>query len=91
MTIDDLITIPVKNKITGKDEISYCLNVVTIGDIGNFPEVFRAAKEVPTEFKMTQEEWDNATKLCLEARLRGKWIGNDILHPNYSPRLFIAE
>lgn len=52
--------------------------------------VFRISTKVPEEFQMTQEEWDNGQKLCLESRLRGlcwkdefkgqSW-GGDILDP----------
>jgi len=56
----------------------------------NDPErhvIFKALMQPPKEFQMTQEEWDNATWLCLEARIHPKdhraWYGNDIMHPNY--------
>lgn len=54
-----------------------------LGEIGDFsrPPLFTTSVHPVPEFLMTQEEWDHATALCLEARVKGRWRGDDILHP----------
>lgn len=51
-----------------------------IGDVSR-PPLFTISVHPAPEFRMTQEEWDDATALCLEARVKGRWRGDDILHP----------
>ena len=43
--------------------------------------IFSTPTLVPTEFLMTQEQWDNMRRVCAEDRVRQGWTGNDILHP----------
>jgi hypothetical protein len=52
--------------------------------------LFRIEAKVPSWVKMSQEEWTNGQKLCLESRIRGKcWLdelkgkvwGGDIMKP----------
>lgn len=31
--------------------------------------------------RLTEDEWERGIALCLQARVLGRWYGDDILHP----------
>lgn len=35
----------------------------------------------PAEWGITEDEWEHGINLCLQARVKGRWYGDDILHP----------
>lgn len=55
---------------------------IYLGKLGDFryPPLFTIEAHPPKEIKMTQGEWDDATVMCVAARVKGQWYG-DILQP----------
>lgn len=43
--------------------------------------IFSSPTQVPEKFQVSQDDWDRARQMCVDARVKGNWVGNDILHP----------
>ena len=43
--------------------------------------IFDSPTKVPADFQVSQEAWDEARQMCVDARIRGNWVGNDITNP----------
>ena len=43
--------------------------------------IFSSPTQVPEKFQISQEAWDNARQMCVDARIRGNWVGEDITNP----------
>lgn len=43
--------------------------------------IFWLPNKPPEGWNVTEEEWERGIALCLQARVNGRWYGDDILHP----------
>lgn len=43
--------------------------------------IFSSPTKVPDSFNVSQEAWDVARQMCVDARIKGNWVGNDITNP----------
>lgn len=51
-------------------------------DDESIPEpIFWLPNKSPEGWNVTEEEWERGIALCLQARVLGRWYGDDILHP----------
>ena len=52
-----------------------------LGDKSIPEPIFWLPNKPPEEWNVTEEEWERGIALCLQARVLGRWYGDDILHP----------
>lgn len=50
-------------------------------DNSNHEPIFQLPNKPPEGWNVTEEEWEHGIALCLQARVLGRWYGDDILHP----------
>ena len=51
-------------------------------DDESIPEpIFCLPNKPPEGWNVTEDEWERGIALCLQARVLGRWYGDDILHP----------
>jgi len=43
--------------------------------------IFHLPNKPPADWNISEDEWEHDINLCLQARVKGRWYGDDILHP----------